>query len=121
MEKSVVDGTGRMAAMAGALAGTSLLFTSVIFGQQPSLDLSLRVALICFAGTIPIAILALIMAYSRLDSAWFSVPFWISAIGTCGGVLATLWHADVKAAFTFGGALVLSAIFYFAFLMFAGP
>lgn len=120
-KESSVDGVGRMGAMAGALAGASLLFISTILGQQPALDLPLRAALYCFAGALPIAVLALIVAYNKLDSAWFSVPFWISTLGVFAGVTIILWHVDVKATIIFGITCVISIVYFIAFQTFADP
>ena len=119
----LIDGksSDRMAAIAGAFAGSSLLFVSVLFGQRSSFDLPLWLALYCFVVAVPGAALAVILAYMRLESSWLMPPFWVAGASVMLGVGSTVWHVDWKAGCVYFGVVVVALLYFFAFAAFTAP
>lgn len=121
MPEADPDSRTKVAAMAGAFGGVSLLFTSVILGQQPPLGLPLRLGLYCFAGSLPFAVLAFILAYMGQENWVFTVAFWTSFAATAAGIGAALWQVDPVALGVYAGAIGLAFLGFWRFNSRAAP
>ena len=123
MGTSIDDMSARMATIAGAYAGVSALFVSVILGQQsavkdqPTIDFPLAFGLCCFSAAIPLAILAYALSYKALHSSAFVVSFWTSSCGTAIGIAATLWHINAYACLSFCTALAVATFLFVRIVM----
>ena len=115
------DNRTRVAAMAGAFGGVSLLFISVILGQQSPLDLQLRLGLCGFACSLPFAVLAFVLAYMGQDNSVFTVAFWMSFMTTAIGIGTALWHMDALALWVYIGAIGLAFLGFWRFNSRAAP
>ena len=107
-------------ALISGFIGVCLLFISALLSQQGAPDRALSLALMCFAGALPLASVSVILVYKYPGRRFYTVPFYLSAAGVFVGIGATLWHCDQLAARVYIGAIAL-AVVYWLIVLFRTP